>query len=194
MKNLSEVRDGIIRAAEKHFSLLGFEKTTLDDICGENGKCKTSVYYHFKNKHDIFKSVIEKEFDDVRKDLEAVIHRKDISRLEEMRLYLRTRLSSLQRQGAFSHFASSRYAYGSNPVSRTVSEARGKFDQWERTYLELNLRSGINDGSVPSTVSPEIFASTVMNMLKAVEIQFFSSEDKQTVSETYNGIVELIVR
>lgn len=194
MKNLSEVREGIIKAAEKHFSLLGFEKTTLDDICGENGKCKTSVYYHFKNKHDIFKSVIEKEFNEVRGDLEAVIQRKDVSRLEEMRLYLRTRLSSIQRQGAFSHFASSRYAYGSNPVSRAVSEARSRFDQWERNYLELSLRAGISDGSVPPTVSPEVFATTVMNMLKAVEIQFFTSEDKQTVSETYSGIVELIVR
>ena len=194
MKNISEVRNSIIETAEKHFSLLGFEKTTLDDITGENGKRKTSIYYHFKNKHEIFKSVIEKEFRMVREDLQKVLENKGLTRIEIMRQYLNTRLVSLQGQGAFRRFASSRFAYGNNPVSKVVSEARKPFDTWEKQYLESNISGGIKDGTIPESISPEVFSTTLVNILKALELQFFSAEDKDEVSNTYKGMIELIVR
>ena len=146
MKNIAEVRNNIIEAAEKHFSLLGFEKTTLDDITGENGKCKTSVYYHFKNKHEIFKSVIEKEFNSVREELQRVIDNEGQNRIEGMRNYLRTRLESIQQQGAYKRFASSRFAFGENHVSRVVSDARKAFDNWEKNYLESTISEGLPEG------------------------------------------------
>lgn len=195
MKNLSEVRESIIEAAEKHFSTLGFEKTTLDDITGENGKSKTSIYYHFKNKHEIFKSVIEKEFSKVRADLQKVIDSTSgQNHTECMRAYLHTRLESLQEQGAYRRFASSRFAYGDNLVSRAVAEAREPFDKWEKEYMEMTIRKGLAEGSIPGTISPEVFASTLINILKALEVQFFSSNGKEDVVSTYKGMIDLIVR
>lgn len=194
MKNISEVRNGIIEAAEKHFSLLGFEKTTLDDISGENGKCKTSVYYHFKNKHDIFKSVIEKEFNSVREELQKVIENAGQNHIEGMRKYLFVRLESIQRQGAYRRFASSRFAYGDNHVSRVVSDARSGFDNWEKNYFESTINKGLKLGLIPSGISPTVFSSTLANVLKALEIQFFSSDNKDEVYSTYKGMIELMVR
>lgn len=194
MKNIAEVRNNIIEAAEKHFSLLGFEKTTLDDITGENGKCKTSVYYHFKNKHEIFKSVIEKEFNSVREELQRVIDNEGQNRIEGMRNYLRTRLESIQQQGAYKRFASSRFAFGENHVSRVVYDARKAFDNWENNYLESTISEGLKEGIIPSSISPEVFSTTLINVMKALEIQFFSSSDKDEVYNTYQGMIELMVR
>ncbi|MDO5443545.1 MAG: TetR/AcrR family transcriptional regulator [Bacteroidia bacterium] len=194
MKNLEEVRNSIIEAAEKHFSILGFEKTTLDDITGENGRSKTSIYYHFKNKHEIFKSVIEKEFNEVRAELQKIIDDKERGRVEGMREYLRTRLETLQKQGAYKRFASSRFAYGENPVSKVVNDARKSFDMWERQYLELSITNGIEEGSIPGSISPQVFSNTLINVLKALEVQFFSSNDKEEVENTYKGMIELMVR
>lgn len=194
MKNIQEVRDSMIASAEKHFSLLGFEKTTLDDITGENGKSKTSIYYHFKNKHEIFKSVMEKEFEDVKSDLMAAIDHSGASRMDDMKAYLRTRLDSLQKQGAFRRYASSKFAFGENPVSKVVNDARKAFDIWEKQYLESNIKKGLDEGSIPRTISPEMFSTTLINILKALEIQFFSSKDKTGMENTYKGMIDLIVR
>lgn len=194
MKNLQEVRASLIDAAEKHFSVLGFEKTTLDSITGMNGRSKTSVYYHFKNKHEIFKSVIEKEFDCVRADLQKVLDSGEIGRVEMMRGYLRTRLDSLQRQGAFKRFASSRFAYSDNPISRAVNDARSCFDSWEKEYLESSVKMGKQQGSIPDEIIPSVFSATVVNMLKALELQFFANDGKSEVVETYKGMIDLIVR
>lgn len=194
MKNISEVRNSIIEAAEKHFSVLGFEKTTLEDITGENGRTKTSIYYHFKNKHEIFKSVIEKEFEDVKTEILEALSASGPDRVSGMKAYLRTRLDSLQRQGAFKRFASSRFAFGDNPVSRAVAEARSSFDHWEKSYLESSVNKGLEEGSIPGSVSPEAFSTTLVNILKALEIQFFSSEDRTEMENTYKGMIDLIVR
>lgn len=194
MKNIAEVRNSIIEAAEKHFSILGFEKTTLDDIAGENGKCKTSVYYHFHNKHEIFKSVIEKEFASVREELQKVIDGTGDDRIAGMKAYLCTRLESIQRQGAYRRFASSRFAFGDNPVSRSVSSARTAFDEWEKDYFKDSISKGMEEGTVPATISPEVFSSTIVNILKALEVQMFSSSDKEDIRNTYKGIIELMIR
>lgn len=194
MKNISEVRNSIIEAAEKHFSVLGFEKTTLEDITGENGRTKTSIYYHFKNKHEIFKSVIEKEFEEVKLEILKALASSGPDRVSGMKAYLRARLESLQKQGAFKRFASSRFAFGDNPVSRAVTEARSSFDQWEKGYLEGSVNKGLEEGSIPGSVSPEAFSMTLVNILKALEIQFFTSYDKTEMENTYKGMIDLIVR
>ena len=194
MKNIEAVRNDIITAAEKHFSLLGFEKTTLDDITGENGRTKTSIYYHFKNKHEIFKSVIEKEFDAVRADLQRTLDEESGNHIEKMRNYLRTRLESIKMQGAYRRFASSRFALGENPVSRAVGDARSAFDDWERETLSASIRNGIREGVIPVTVSAEVFSRTLLNILKALELQFFNSNDKEEVEQTYKGMIDMIIR
>lgn len=194
MKNLDEVRKKIIAAAEKNFSILGFEKTTLDDIARDMGKCKTSVYYHFKNKHDIFKSVMEKEFDDARKHLADLVQSHLGSRQEQMRDYLRSRIREMQTMKAYSRFASSRFAHTQNPVSNAVSTARMSFDNWENSYFRKTLSDGIEDGFFPAYLSPDIFAASMVNILKALEIQFFNSENRNEALSTYEGMIELMVR
>lgn len=194
MKNLDEVRTKIIAAAEKNFSILGFEKTTLDDIARDMGKCKTSVYYHFKNKHDIFKSVMEKEFDEARKHLADLVQSHLGSRQEQMRDYLRSRIREMQTMKAYSRFASSRFAHTQNPVSNAVSTARMSFDNWENSYFRKTLSDGIEDGFFPAYLSPDIFAASMVNILKALEIQFFNSENRNEALSTYEGMIELMVR
>ena len=194
MKNIEEVRNDIIVAAEKHFSLLGFEKTTLDDITGENGRTKTSIYYHFKNKHEIFKSVIEKEFESVRDRLQKVLDNSSDNHIESMKEYFRTRLESIKEQGAYRRFASSRFAMGDNPVSKVVNEARSTFDDWERMTLSASISNGIAAGVIPDSISPDVFSRTLINILKALEVQLFNSSDKSEVEQTYIGMIDLIIR
>lgn len=194
MKNLDDVRKKIIASAEKNFSMLGFEKTTLEDIARDMGKCKTSVYYHFKNKHEIFKSVMEKEFEEAKKHLSELVEAHRGNRQDEMKDYLRGRIAEMQSMRAYARFASSHFAHTQNPISSAVSSARMSFDNWESGYFKSAIEEGIKDGFFPKCLSPDIFASSMINILKALEIQFFSSENKTEALNTYEGMIELMVR
>jgi AcrR family transcriptional regulator len=51
----------LLEAASEVFRELGPNKTTLDDIAQKAGMAKTSLYYYFRDKKDIFHSVIMNE-------------------------------------------------------------------------------------------------------------------------------------
>ena len=50
-------RESIIRAAHAQFRLYGYRKTSMEDIAGELGISRASLYSYFKNKDEIFRSV-----------------------------------------------------------------------------------------------------------------------------------------
>ena len=56
-------RDAILEIAQEIFSKFGYKKTTLDDIANAVRKGKSSLYYYFSSKEDLFQAVIMKEVD-----------------------------------------------------------------------------------------------------------------------------------
>lgn len=51
---MSEKRDQILNAAKLLFNRQGYAKTSVDDISQAVGMRKSSLYYYFKNKEDLF--------------------------------------------------------------------------------------------------------------------------------------------
>ncbi len=54
-------RENMIQVAAQVFSRYGFEKTTIDDIGAALNLNKSSLYYYFKNKEEIFSEVVMNE-------------------------------------------------------------------------------------------------------------------------------------
>ena len=51
---LDQVRDEILRAAMELFTKYGIDKTTMENIAEAAGKGKSTLYYYFKTKEDVF--------------------------------------------------------------------------------------------------------------------------------------------
>ncbi len=52
-------REKILQSALTCFANKGYHKTTMDDIVAQSGLSKGALYWHFKNKQDLFLSLIE---------------------------------------------------------------------------------------------------------------------------------------
>jgi AcrR family transcriptional regulator len=61
MNKKDEVKEKIGKGAMRCFAQFGLDKTTLDDIAKTVGLNKTSLYYYYKSKEDIFIEVAIKE-------------------------------------------------------------------------------------------------------------------------------------
>lgn len=55
------VKADILKAAEKLFQQFGLRKTTMEDIAKAMGKGKSTLYYYYNNKEEIFDAVVMKE-------------------------------------------------------------------------------------------------------------------------------------
>jgi len=83
------VRENILKIAQEIFSKFGYKKTTLDDIANAVRKGKSSLYYYFNSKEDLFQEVIQKEADILREELSKVLQ-KDIDPAEKLKDYVMT--------------------------------------------------------------------------------------------------------
>jgi len=57
-----DTRAQILRAAKTLFGRYGFRKTSLADVAGEARMGKSSIYYYFPSKEDLFRAVVDAEF------------------------------------------------------------------------------------------------------------------------------------
>jgi AcrR family transcriptional regulator len=65
MLNKDEIiKAKILEGANKLFQRYGLNKTTMEDIAKDAGKGKSTLYYYFKSKEEIFQAIITREKDD----------------------------------------------------------------------------------------------------------------------------------
>jgi len=60
------VKEEIISQAQKLFKPFGLKKTTMDEIAAASGKAKSTLYYYFKNKDEVFDAVLISELHHLR--------------------------------------------------------------------------------------------------------------------------------
>ncbi|NIA22746.1 MAG: TetR family transcriptional regulator [Proteobacteria bacterium] len=95
MKNSRiNAKDIIINVASGIFSRFGLFKTSIDQIARESHKSKSSIYYHFKNKDEIFKFVVEKEMEQLKYEIKKSVNNQDTIK-GKFKSYIITRVKYL---------------------------------------------------------------------------------------------------
>jgi AcrR family transcriptional regulator len=86
MENRYCTKSKILAAAQKLFAKRGYALTSLDDIAAKVSIAKPSLFYHFKNKENIYASVVKDSFARVISDLERYLEesRSGRNNLEKM--------------------------------------------------------------------------------------------------------------
>ena len=84
----------ILNVAQKLFAQYGFKKTTLDEIARSAHITKSSIYYYFDSKEDIFRAVLEKENRLWSQKIREVISKANTPQ-EKLRAYVVTKMKHL---------------------------------------------------------------------------------------------------
>ena len=92
---LDQVRDEILRAAMELFTKYGIDKTTMENIAEAAGKGKSTLYYYFKTKEDVFSAAATVEHGKILQLLEKEL-RAAKSAADKVRLFFRIHENSLR--------------------------------------------------------------------------------------------------
>jgi AcrR family transcriptional regulator len=65
-------RDRILEAAAREFAARGFDGATVDRIARRAGVNKAMLYYHFRSKADLYRTILRALFHDVARAVEGV--------------------------------------------------------------------------------------------------------------------------
>jgi len=161
----------ILDIAFKHFTIHGYQRTTIAGIAGELGKQKSAIYYYFNNKEHIFASIVMVEADNFLSELAKCLtgNTDEIARINK---YIYTRVMAMYQVAA-------RYKLLKDELFVLLPEiekARAPFHQKEIILLSKVLRQGINKGLIKE-MNEELAAKMIVNTLKGLEIPMFIHDE-----------------
>ena len=180
-----EVRAHIVEVARKIFTRYGFRKTTMEEIAAATRKGKSSIYYYFKSKEEIFRAVVEKEAQELQEQLDQTIQ-DDAPPLEKLKTYMLFRLRHVRTVENF--YAALNEEYLSQ--MDFILEIRRQIDLEELQIVKGILEEGIQDGTF-QVASSEIGATAIATMMKGLELPLLLSDEHKTDREE---LLEDIIR
>lgn len=154
----------IVGHASQVFSKYGFKKATMDDIARASGMGKSSLYYYFKSKEEVFEAVVKKEADLLRIELEKkVINSKDNPK-EKIRNYVLIRMKYLKEMVNFYDALKNDYL-GNLAFTERIRE---KYDREEQQTIQILLQQGI-DAGIFKLKETKISSIAIATTLKGLE-------------------------
>jgi len=134
------VRD-IIDAARALFRKTGFKKTTMEDIARSMGKAKSSLYYYYPSKEDIFEAVLYAEMDELLEQIRREMSKASSSK-QKLISYCRCRLEKLSQLCNLSDALKSEIA----ELHCVMADLKNKFDTTHVELVKGILEEGVSIG------------------------------------------------
>lgn len=185
MKYDSEIRAEIIKSAAKVFSQYGYKKTRMEDVAKTVGRGKSSLYYYFKNKDEVFKAVVEYEANILKYELiDSVAMGSDS--LGKIKNYLLTRMKVYKRVDNFYKVLN----YESLSHLTFVEDIRRAYAKQEITLLSSILSEGFEKKQI-NIKEPNLAAMAIVTALKGLETPLFNEPD-QPMDERLNQLLEIL--
>ncbi|WP_266206159.1 TetR/AcrR family transcriptional regulator [Pontibacter kalidii] len=91
------IKAEILAEAQKLFIHYGWAKTTMEDIAKAAGKGKSTLYYYYKSKDEIFDEVVTKEMDEVFRTLQEEVGKVQTAE-EKLTTFSLTKLELFQKK------------------------------------------------------------------------------------------------
>jgi len=181
-----EVRDQIVDTARGIFTRFGFRKTTMDEIARAMRKGKSSIYYYFTSKEEIFRAVVEKESQTLKDELINAINSTDDPK-EKLRNYVLTRMKVMKNVSNFYDALKNEYLSHLD----FINKVREKYDRQEMKIVKDILEEGAQN-QVFRIEDPELAAYAIVTALKGLEIPLFWSKANKNFEKRADGLLGVL--
>jgi Transcriptional regulator len=186
MINKEDFRQKVIISAGQIFSRYGFKKTTMDEIAKALKMGKSSIYYYFQSKEEIFEAVLLYEANILRNELTTTIKSVE-SPVEKMRNYVFVRMKAFEK---LSNYYNAIFDKNLDHFD-FVESIRAKYDREELAILRLILYHGARK-KVFNVVNSEYTALAVQTTLKGLEVPLFWKKKEDNIELRLNAVLDVL--
>lgn len=159
-----EVREHVVQSARQVFARYGYKKTVLDDISREAKKGKSTIYYYFKSKDEIFKAVVDAEAEIRQAAISEQINSIDDPQ-QKLRTYIYVRMKTLKM--VVNYYEAIKNDLLDNLYF--VNQFRDNHFEAEIMQVRNMLLEGVEKGTF-TIQNPELTAKTIVAALQGFEV------------------------
>jgi AcrR family transcriptional regulator len=186
MVNKEEFRRKVIITAGQIFSHYGFKKTTMDEIARALKMGKSSIYYYFDSKEEIFEAVVLYEANILRNELTTAIKSVE-SPIDKLKNYVFVRMKTFEK---LSNYYNSIFDKNLDHFD-FIETIREKYDREELAILRLILYHGARE-KVFNVVNSEYTAMAIQTTLKGLEVPLFWKKKELNIENRLNAILDVL--
>ncbi|NQU81412.1 MAG: TetR/AcrR family transcriptional regulator [Bacteroidetes bacterium] len=167
MIDKEKIKRKIVIDAGNIFSRFGFRKTTMSDIAGKTGMGKSSLYYYFNSKEEVFEQVVIYEADILIDELTKALERSSGAK-EKLKSYISVRMQVLNKLSNYYN------AVFSDDLSHFdfIEKVRERYNKQEIQTIQRILNRGIEQGQF-RIENTELTAIAIFTAMKGLEIPLF---------------------
>ncbi len=186
MINKEEFRRKVVVTAGKIFSRYGFKKTTMDEIAKALKMGKSSIYYYFESKEEIFEAVVLWEANILRNELTTAIKAVD-SPTEKMMNYVFVRMKSFEK---LANYYNAIFDKNLDHFD-FIEHIRSKYDREEIAILRHILYDGSRK-KIFNVENSEYTALAIQTTLKGLEVPLFWKKKEVNIESRLNAILGVL--
>jgi len=186
MLDKDEVKEAIVNVARHIFSRFGFKKTTMDEIAIASRKGKSSIYYYFASKEEIFQAVVEKEAQILKQELIKATNEND-SPTQKLKMHVLMRMRTMEKLANFYSAIKDDYLGHLD----FIEKIRKKYDQEEIQMMENILVEGVKDG-IFEIDDTSLAAIAIVTALKGMEIPLFWGVEEKDLETRLDHLIHIL--
>lgn len=186
--SIVNTKEHIIKAAMHIFSKFGFQKTTVDEIAKAAHKAKGSVYYYFKNKEELFQSVVEKEFQTLRTELTKAVEDSETGKMK-LTNYITVRMKLL---GGLSNMYEALKNEYLNYLG-FIEKIRRKYDNEEISLVKSILIAGIKNNEFEKN-DEEQTAFVIVTAIKGFEVPLMVNNKYEEIEKNLEVMIRILLK
>jgi AcrR family transcriptional regulator len=186
MVNREEFKRKVISTAGQTFSRFGFKKTTMEEIARALKMGKSSIYYYFESKEEIFEAVVLHEANQLRSELTTSIKSVD-SPVDKMKNYVFVRMKAFEK---LSNYYNAIFDKNLDHYE-FIEKIRSRYDREELAMLRLILYHGARR-KVFNVANSEYTALAIQTTLKGLEVPLFWQKKEVNIENRLNAILDVL--
>jgi len=191
MNKEDQIKEEIIEAARNLFQRYGLFKTTMEDIAKALNKGKSTLYYYYKNKDEIFEAVVTNEIRDVFKEVAMAVEN-GITGEDKMRIYFLMMINSIKKRILLYQIIKGEI--GEN--LKTIVNLKYKMDNHEVQCIKEILGFGMERKEWVSEIEPDLdlLSYIIVSAMRGIMLDLIVEEKFPDWDTRINFLSEIFLR
>ncbi len=188
-------RIAILDAAERVFYEKGVSSTRLEDIAQSAGVTRGAIYWHFKNKQEIFEAMHERVHNPINEMFMQVIGGGNPNSLTELKKLCIQFVIDLsrdeQKKRVYSiYFLKCEYAGELKPLIDIITQCKKEnFNALCKYFKQLQ-----SDGIIQTKYSPKILAQSLFSFMNGITLEYLRDPSRFILPQDAKKTVNLFFR
>jgi AcrR family transcriptional regulator len=180
----------VLQEAAKLFRHYGLSKTTMEDIARAVGKGKSTLYYYYKSKEEIFDAVMQREKDAMLRRIQVAVEQEPTASLK-LEAFTRMKFREIAQISVL-------YQIVVREVQNCTEMERGirkSFDNNEMSLVKGILQFGVDSGEFSNIkdIDLELMAFVMMSAQRGVEIASILTDRLEEIEATMDALVNIML-